>query len=267
MSRIAIAVAPTGPWGPGKGNPLLPEELARTIAECAEAGASVYHIHARDKDGKLTSDLTLFTRTAAMIASECGCILEASTGGISLMTPEERAYPVTVTEAQLGSLNMGSVNFGDQVYANSLPDIRLWIEIMSKNRVKPTLEIFDTGNIETALALIEEGALSLPCNFSFVFDIAWGMPFDTKLLDYLIGRLPEGSHWGANFIGSRDFSKHIAAAKAGASIVRTGFEDSRKYNGNTAASNLELVAELRNELEQAGFTIASIAESAQMLLA
>ena len=166
----------------------------------------------------------------------------------------------------MGSLNIGSLNFGDQVYQNSVPDVRYWISKMAETGVKPSLEIFDTGHLQTALHLIEEGLVVPPCNFSFIFGVNWGMVYDSSLLDYLVSQLPVGSRWGAIFIGSRDFTAHLEAVAAGAVAVRTGFEDSTEYNGKTALHNHDLVACLREELESEGYEAAGVQEARGMLL-
>jgi uncharacterized protein (DUF849 family) len=93
-----------------------------------------------------------------------------------------------------------------------------------------------------------------------------GMRYDPTLLAYLKSRLPSGSSWGAILIHSRDFSDHVEAARAGATVLRVGFEDSLDYNGSTATSNAELVTALRAELEVAGFSIASAPEARALLL-
>jgi len=264
--KIIIAVAPTGGWGRGDNNPITPDAIARDVIACAQAGAAIVHMHARNVQGELTTDLSPFATTVSAIKASCDIILEASTGGLSTLTAAERVLPATVPQAEMGSLNIGSLNFGDAVYQNSLPDVRFWVDEMVRRGIKPSLEIFDTGHLETARHLIQEGHVAPPCNFSFIFNIHWGMPYDPALLAYLKSRLPAGSRWGGLLIHSRGFANHIEAARAGAAVLRTGFEDSFNYNGKTATSNAELVTALRKELEAAGFSIASAPEARAMLL-
>jgi 3-keto-5-aminohexanoate cleavage enzyme len=264
--KIILAVAPTGGWGRGNNNPITPDAIARDVIACAEAGAAVVHMHARNENGELTTDLAPFSRTVAAIKASCDIILEASTGGLSNLTAAERVLPVSSDDAEMGSLNIGSLNFEDAVYHNSLPDVRFWIDAMVRSGVKPSLEIFDTGHLETARHLIQDGLVARPCNFSLIFNVRWGMRYDPVLLTYLKSRLPAGSRWGAILIHSRDFSDHLQAAQAGATVLRVGFEDSLDYNGSTATSNAELVTALRAELEVAGFSIASAPEARAMLL-
>jgi 3-keto-5-aminohexanoate cleavage enzyme len=264
--KIILAVAPTGGWGEGRGNPVTPEAIAADVIASAGEGAAVVHLHARDASGQLTTDLTAFNRAVHTIKQSCDIVLEASTGGLSDLSPADRVLPVGNPHVEMGSLNLGSLNFGDAVYRNALPDIRLWIAAMDRAGVKPSLEIFDTGHIDTALGLMEAGLLAGPCNFSFIFNVRWGMHYHPLLVELLKAKIPEGSRWGGLFIGSRDFSAHLAAAAAGASILRVGFEDATEVNGKTAADNAELVRALRAELEDSGFAIAGPGEARRMLL-
>ena len=264
--KIAIALAPTGGWGTGFNNPVTPETIADDVIACSRSGASILHLHARDRAGQLTADLAPFDQTMARIRQHCDIILEASTGGLSRLSREERIVPVTNPAAEMGSLNIGSLNFGDEVYCNSLPDVRYWIGRMAEADVKPSLEIFDTGHLETSLELIRTGLVAQPANFSFIFGVNWGMVYDRSLLDYLVGRLPAGSRWGAIFIGSEDFKPHLGAARAGATAVRVGFEDSVHYSGKIARSNLELVEAVRHMLGESGYEAMAPSEARKTLL-
>jgi len=264
--KIIIDVAPTGGWGKTENNPVQSGAIAADVIRCAKAGATVVHMHARDEEGNLTTDLTAFNKAVQTIKDSCDIILEASTGGLSDFTAAERVLPTGNPHAQMGSLNIGSLNFGDHVYKNSLVDVRYWIKTLVKKGVKPSLEIFDTGNMETALHLIREGLISLPCNFSFIFDVKWGMPYHASILAYLIEQVPENCNWGAHLIGSTNFANHIEAAHAGAKLLRVGFEDSYRYNGKIAATNEELVLALRYELEAEGYSVATASEARKILL-
>jgi 3-keto-5-aminohexanoate cleavage enzyme len=264
--KIIIALAPTGGWGKTENNPVDPQAIAEDVIRCVRSGASVVHLHARDEEGRLTTDLSAFNKTVQIIKESCDIILEASTGGLSSLTAAERVLPAGHAQAQMGSLNIGSLNFGDEVYQNSLKDVRFWIKTMAERKVKPSLEIFDTGHMEAALHLISEGLIATPCYFSFIFDVKWGMPYHSSILEYLKAQVPQDSRWGALMIGSTDFSKHIDAAHSGANLLRVGFEDSYRYHGSIAKNNDELVRSLRGELEAAGFAIATAPEARALLL-
>jgi len=263
--KIILALAPTGGWGKDYNNPLEPEKIAKQVIACAEEGVSLIHLHARDSKGELTTDLSNFSKTIELITNECSVIIEASTGGLSSLTPQERALPLQNEKVELGSLNMGSLNFLDKVYINTVPDIRYWLQRMIKNKVKPSMEIFDTSNIAISDLFIKEGLINTQYNFNFIFNYKWGMSFSLPLLEVLKSMLPKESIWGAVFGGSSDFSSHLQASLQGATMVRVGFEDSRICNYGEAKSNLELVKEIRRELEISSFELADPEEARKLL--
>jgi 3-keto-5-aminohexanoate cleavage enzyme len=265
QKKIVIALAPTSGKPGLPNNPIRAEAIAADVINAVRAGASVVHLHARDEAGCLTTDLSEFNKAVQAIKDACDFILEASTGGLSDLTAEERALPAGNPHAEIASLNIGSVNFGDRVYQNGMPDVRYWLKVLAAKGAKPSLEVFDTGNIESAHQMINEGLVTLPCNFGFVFGLKWGMAYHPAIVSYLKSRVPAGSNWGADFFDSADFSQHLDAGRQGATILRVGFEDSNQYNGKIAASNAELVTAFREELESAGFSIATSAEARTIL--
>jgi len=255
MSDIILSLAPTGPFGNVHNNPISPDEIITTAVECQAEGASIIHLHARDSAGNLTTNMALLQATFAGIRERSEMLIEASTGGLSDFTAEERGLPTTVPGAAMGSLNLGSLNFGDHVYKNTPPAVDIWIDQMAPFEVKPSLEIFDTGHLAFARSLIEQGRLSPPYNFSFIFNVKWGMVFSENLLKYLISELPPQANWGVILIGSEHFNDHLRAADCGADMIRVGFEDSNLIDGKTASSNAELVSGLRALLEGQGFGV------------
>lgn len=263
--KIIIGVAPTGGGGRGNHNPVDPDVIADDVIKSCQEGACIAHMHARDENGILTKDLTSFSYAVEKVKKSCNIILEASTGGLSELKADERILPVSNIYAEMGSLNLGSLNFEDKVYKNSIPDVKYWADEMYKYRIKPSLEIFDTGHLETALFLIEKDIIKTPCNFSFIFNVRWGMPFSPALIEYLKSRLPPGSLWGAVIVNTDNFSSHLYAAEAGASFVRTGFEDSSIINGKPLRSNAESVKALREKLEEEKFIIADTDEAREIL--
>jgi len=263
--KTILTVAPTGGWGKGRDNPIGAERVAEEVISCAEIGASVVHLHARDQNGNLTKDQTEFLKATELIRNESDIVIEASTGGLSALTAEERVLPVRNPRADMASLNMGSLNFLNEVYRNSVPDIRLWLRAMTDAKVKPCFEIFDTSNITLANHLIREGLIQPQFNFNFVFNYKWGMEYSCALLQVLKDMLPQQSIWGVVFGGNTDFSHHLQAALSGATVIRVGFEDSQICNNRAAKSNVELVRQVREDLEVLGFELMGVDEARKTL--
>jgi 3-keto-5-aminohexanoate cleavage enzyme len=131
--KIIVAVAPVGKnIQPPAVNPTsAQEETARDVIACANAGASLVHLHVRDTHGELTGDLTEFSATLDLIRQSSDIVIQGSTGGLSSLTLDERCVALNDSRVEMASLNMGSVNFGENVYINTLPDIRYWARRMA----------------------------------------------------------------------------------------------------------------------------------------
>lgn len=263
--KLVLALAPTGGWGPDHGNPLEPSRIRDEVLACAELGASWVHLHSRTPSGALSADPALYLETCAMIRAGSDIIIEASTGGLSDMSAADRGRTLESKDAELASFNMGSLNFGDQVYRNSVPDIRYWLQELTRRGKKPTLEIFDTGNLATARALIDEGKLASPLNYNFIFNAKWGMPWYPPLLSAVRGMIDRRDRWGGVFFGYPDFSMHVETILLGATFTRVGFEDSRFVSGREMKDNVSIVKEFRRVADAMGVELATPAEARAIL--
>jgi 3-keto-5-aminohexanoate cleavage enzyme len=269
-SKIIIAVAPVAHIGTalpaGARNPLSPEEVAGEVVRCARVGASMVHLHVRNERGEPTFDLSVYSRTLDLIRRESDIVIQGSTGGLSTLTLEQRCVSVAEPRTQVASLNMGSVNFGEGVYINMVPDIRYWAGRMKEHGVVPELEIFEAGMLATVARLAGEGALSPPFNYSFSLGFRGALPADPRHLAHLAALLPPGSHWGLIHEGMEDYRLLAFALGLGAAAVRVGYEDGRHLApGRVAADNVELVARLAELVTLLGLEIATPAETRALL--
>ena len=261
VRKIVLALAPTGGWGTAHGNPVEPERISDDVLACAELGVSWVHLHSRDVKGNLSADPAAYLRTCSLIRAGSDIIIEASTGGLSDLSAADRARTLEAKEAEFASFNMGSLNFGDKVYRNSVPDIRYWLSAIEAAGKRPNLEIFDTGNLATAKALIAEGLLASPLSWNFIFNAQWGMPWHPPLLSVLRGMIGPGDRWGGVFFGYPDFSMHVETILLGATFTRVGFEDSRFVSGKELKNNAEIVREFRRAMDAMGVELATPAEA------
>ena len=265
--KIIVAVAPVGrEVAPPSINPLTPGEVAQQVIDCTRAGASLVHLHVRDRRGDQTEDITDFSRTLDLIRESSDIIIQGSTGGLTTLTLEERSVSVTDPRVEVASLNMGSVNFGEDVYVNRVPDIRYWAGRMAENKVVPELEIFEAGMIPEAQMLIDEGTLKPPFYYNFALGFHWAAPADPRSLFYLASLLPAGVPWSVVHDGMQDFALLATAIGLGASMVRVGFEDSVRYApGKIAKTNAALVEKLVSLVQRIGFDVATPAEARGIL--
>ena len=265
--KIIVAVAPVGTdIAPPSVNPLTPQDVANEVIGCAEAGASMVHLHVRDSQGNQTEDMSDFSGTLDIIRETSDIIIQGSTGGLTSLSLEERCVSVTDPRVEVASLNMGSVNFGEDVYVNRLPDIRYWARRMEEAHVVPELEIFEIGMIPVARKFIDEGVIKPPYHFNFILGAHWAMPADPRCLFYFSSMLDEDMGWGLVQDGMTDLSLLATAIGLGATVVRVGFEDSVFYApGKAADTNIQLVEKLASLIQQMGFEVASCQEAREIL--
>ena len=266
--KIIVAVAPTGKkTEPPSVNPLTPEDVAGEVAACTKAGASMVHLHVRDKKGEQTEDLTDFSATLDLIRPSSGIIIQGSTGGLTDLTLEQRCVALNDARVEVASLNMGSINFSEDVYVNRMPDIRYWARRMEQTRVVPELEIFAAGMLRAYVKLVEEKVLQPPYSIGFCMGVDWALPADAETLFFMKTMLPEKDvPWGVIHAGMNDFVLLATAIGMGASFVRVGFEDSPFFApGKAAKSNAELVERMVSLIHQIGYEVATCDEAREML--
>jgi 3-keto-5-aminohexanoate cleavage enzyme len=265
--KIIVTVAPAGKDIPKSSfNPISPKEVAEEVASCAKAGAGMVHLHVRDRHGNQTADLADFSRTLDYIRDASDIIIQGSTGGLVDLSIEERSTALNDQRVQTASLNMGSVNFGDDVYVNKLPDIRYWARRMAEERIVPELEVFEVGMLPVYKQLLTEAVLNKPFSFNFILGVEWGLPAVPNSLFFLTSFINEPVPWGVTHAAMTDFSLLSVAIGLGATAVRVGFEDSIFYApGKAASTNVELVKRVVALVHNMGFDVVTTEEARSIL--
>jgi 3-keto-5-aminohexanoate cleavage enzyme len=185
MDKVIITVALNGSVPTKEMNPhvpLTPDELTQAAVRCREAGASLVHVHARDAQGQPTLAAEVFAQIHAAICAESDVIVQISTGARAGTDVEERAAAVRSIGPEMASLTTGSMNFPDQVYANSFAVIERLAAVMKEAGTKPEMEIFEAGMIDNALALAANGLAEAPLHFDFVLGSRGSQPATARQL-------------------------------------------------------------------------------------
>jgi 3-keto-5-aminohexanoate cleavage enzyme len=246
MSETIITAALTGPIATKADNsalPTSPEEIAASAREAWEAGAAVVHVHLRDEEGRPTADLEIARRTLGLIHDQCNALIQLSTGVGLTVDFEDRERLVEV-RPRMATLNPCSMTFADREFHNPPDGVRRLAARMLELEVKPELEIYDTGHLEVALSLRDEGLLTDPLQFSIVLGVRGGMAADPANLIHLVRRLPSDAHWQVIGIGRANLALTAIGLAMGGN-ARTGMEDTLYVRrGHPATSNSELVGRL-----------------------
>ena len=265
-----ITVAITGAVPRKKDNPAVPVTPAEQIEsthEAFEAGASLVHIHVREKDESSSSDPALFAQVQEGVRKHCpGMIVQFSTGGRG-REPSERGAMLHL-DPEMASLATGSVNFPTSVYANPPDFVEDLARIMIDHGIKPEIEIFDLAMLYNAARLVDKGLLEAPAHVQFVLGIPNAMPARRAILDFLLSELDDvlpGATWTAAGVARHQFEVNKWCLELGGHC-RTGLEDNIKFDRDRlAASNAELVARITEVCGDYGRHPASPAEARELL--
>ena len=112
MERTIVTCALTGAQQGKDSNPNVPEQPGEIVAQGIEAwraGAAVLHIHARDKSGKATSDVSVFHHIVDGLRGQgCDAVINLTTGGAVAGIPlEDRIRVVPELKPDIASFSVG----------------------------------------------------------------------------------------------------------------------------------------------------------------
>ncbi len=247
--------------------PITPEEQAQATQEAVDAGASVVHLHVREEDGKPSQRLERFEEVIRAIRKRSPeVIIQISTGGAIGESIENRVKPLSL-KPDMASLNLGTMNFGDDIFYNHPRDIVGLVSRMHQLKVMPELEIYEVGMLESAFRLAKQGILREPLHFQFVLGVPGGMSGDPRHLVHLVSLLPHSDrfHWGVAGIGKFQLPLTVQAIVMGGH-VRVGFEDNIYYHkGVLAHSNAQFVERVSRLARELGREVATPAQAREML--
>jgi 3-keto-5-aminohexanoate cleavage enzyme len=267
MQKLIITVALTGNVPTKEMNPDLPVtagEVALDVRRCADAGAVLFHVHARDVDQKPTLDRDAFKESVLKIKEVAPeAIIQLSTGGRAGKDWEARATPVRLLP-EMASFTTGSNNLPGMIYENSPQFIEFLAKVFKETGVKPEIEVFETGMINNALFLQSKGYLNPPLHFQFVLGAPGSMPASVRNLSFLADSIPAGSTWTAAGIARAEVPLAAAAIVMGGH-VRVGLEDNLYLPDGSPASNPKLVEKIVIIAREVGREIASPAEAREIL--
>jgi 3-keto-5-aminohexanoate cleavage enzyme len=230
--------------------PNLPEQPDEIVAQgiaAWEAGAAVLHVHARDPDGRNTTNIEIYREIHARLCAETDAIVQLTTGGGLDQTYEQR-LATALLSPEMCSLNMGFALFFDregrgQMLSNPRPQIEWFAREMLARDVKPEYEIYNMTMIEELERLLELGLAPAPLNLGLVLGTAaqgaargaW-----QNLVD-MVRRVPAGANVDVIAIGRSQLPLTTMGLAMGLNI-RVGLEDNVRYSRTELArDNAQLV--------------------------
>jgi len=285
VDKVIITVAVTGSRPTREMNPNLPitpEEIADSAIESFNEGASIVHVHVRHpKTGLPSMEVALYEEVVERIRAKCDMIINLSTGAggrlymgpdgqpdmktSALASPEKRVEHVLKLRPELCSLDIGTMNFGDGVFVNAQHVVDKMAEMIREVRVKPEVEVFEVGHIQTANRLLSLGLVETPAHFQLCMGTMAGIAATPKNAVHFSECLPPGHTWSIFGVGRTQFPM-VGMGVLLDGHVRVGFEDNLFIKkGVLADSNAELVKRTVDIIKDLNKDVASVEEARKIL--
>ena len=251
-----VAVAPNGGRKTKADHPALPltaGELARTAAECLDQGASMIHLHVRDRDGKHILDAEAYREAMARIYAAVGdrLVVQITSEAVGAYTAAEQMAVVLETNPEAVSLALREFvpdKAGEKDFAEFLARLKLM-------RIWPQIILYSPDEAARLGTMRRQGLI----------------PFELVAVLYVLGRfalgktsapadilpfigpdMPRFESWSVCAFGRREIACVSAAALLGGH-ARVGFENNLLLpEGALAASNAEAVSAVARALDALG---------------
>ena len=249
--------------------PVSPDEIARDVRRCRDAGASIVHLHARDAAGAPTYDADVYREILQRVRAACpDVILCVSTSGRIFRQFEQRSAVLELEDPkpEMASLTLGSMNFACTESVNSPEMIRALALKMRQRGILPELECFELGMAEYVHYLIKHDVLRSPLYCNILLGSLGTAGAGAFNLAAIVRALPPGTTWAAAGVGRFQLEVNALAIAMGGH-VRVGLEDNLWFDRDRRdpATNARLIERIGQLGTILGRAIASPAEARAMI--
>ena len=250
--------------------PVTPDQIVREAIRCAEAGAAIVHLHARDEEGRPTWRKDVYAEFIPRIREAVpDLVICVTTSGRNYPEVEKRGEALTMEgdcAPDMASLTLSSLNFITGPSVNAPETIQALAEMMRDRGIRPELEVFDAGMAYVAEHLADKGILEPPFYANLMMGSLGTAAARMHDLAHIVDSLPAGTTWAAAGLGGTQLPMNAMAVFAGGH-VRTGLEDNPylDYSARTPATNPALVRRVAGMAALAGREVATPAQVRERL--
>ena len=282
LPPLIITVALTGAFYTKEANPNLPEtaeEQAQSTYEAYRAGASVVHVHCRQRANphEMSDDPEEYRRVNAMIREKCPDIVIGDTAAGGRIRYGEKLSELMVTSiyAKPEIASFDTSNYSGRVVRPGQAPLEISFsltpgeaeqvaKLMKENGVKPEYEIFDIGDLRYIEDLAASGFAEPPHWIQLLVHPGANFPSPLYLLT-MLQHTPPGSLVSVIGIGRTQLAAITMAILLGCH-VRVGMEDNLYYaKGQLAESNAQFVERVVRIAKELGREIATPKQAREML--
>jgi uncharacterized protein (DUF849 family) len=242
----SIAVAPNGARRGKADHPRLPitsEEIAREAARCAEAGASLLHLHVRDAEGAHSLDEGRYGEAIAAVRDRVGgaMVIQVTTEAVGRYTPEEQMLVVKRLRPEAASVALSEL-IPSAAHEGAAVRFYHWA---AEAGVALQHILYAPEEAVALLDLVRRGVIPGRAHPLFVLGrYTPGQQSDPSALIAFLDRWPADEPWSVCAFGQAETAA-LAMALALGGHVRVGFENSLvRPDGSMASDNAEAVARI-----------------------
>jgi len=265
---LIIAVAPNGAYKQREdhpGLPMTPGELADEALRCAEAGASMLHLHVRDAQGRHSLDVGRYREAMAAVSERAGerLLIQVTSESASCYTPEQQMKAMRELAPQAFSVALREL-MPDAAHEMAGGE---FIRDMLALGSSPQLILYGAEELQRCRQLQQCGCL--PPQLPLLFVLGRYRPgqqsLPRDLLPFLRDDCRDGE-WMLCAFGAGEFHCALSGALMGGH-VRVGFENNLlSKRGDLAKDNAQLVAQMAEAADFIGRPLASAGQCREMLL-
>jgi uncharacterized protein (DUF849 family) len=265
--------------------PWTPEEIANDAILCQDAGASIFHFHARDAEsGAPSSDPDVYGESIRLIKQRTDLVVNPTLGATSVPDPMDRVSHIPIlasdpaTRPDIAPLDLVTTNIDaylpgkgfmieDLVYLNPVSGIKAQAAAIRAAGVRPEAVLWNVGSARLLEALLDSGHLEEPVVAEVVVSdlILACHPATVPGLDALLQFLPKqrAIQWACLVPGGNVLELIPAIVERGGHIA-VGLGD-QPFSELGSPRNDEVIARAARRVSATGAELASPAEARQML--
>lgn len=259
-----ICVAPNGARRTHDDHPALPitpREIAREAEACADAGASVIHLHVRDDAGAHSLDAQRYRAAIDAIRSAVRdrLLVQVTTEAVGRYTPRQQMDLLRELRPQAASVALRELLPSDDDTAEAAAFFA-WARA---ERICLQFIVYEPAEALRLRALVERKVIAqrMPAVLFVLGRYSAGQQSDPLVLTDYLQQWPRDWPWSVCAFGAQE-ARCMAAAIGLGGHARVGFENNLlRPDGQRAHGNAELVANVRTLATCAGRAIGDAAQA------
>jgi len=264
LAPVVICVAPNGARRTHADHPALPitpAEIAREALACADAGASVIHLHVRDDASRHSLDAQRYRAAMAAIHDQVGdrMLVQVTTEAVGIYQPQQQMALVRELRPQAASVALREL-VPDEAAVSAAAEFFDWAQ---RGGVALQFIVYTPQEAVRLAELVARGvvAQSAPNTLFVLGRYTAGQQSDARDLLPFLRDWPSHWPWSVCAFGNTEAQCMSTAIGLGGH-ARVGFENNLlRSDGTVALRNADLVDNLRVLAGCAGRRVATVREA------